>query len=151
MIKRTLAASAAVLVVGVASTPVPAGGFVSGHWAFNRGGFQGVRTQPLVRPGQMPPFTANPVPVTVNRMSGVEFAHRHRHGFGFDGPVAGWVYGPTNEPVYVGTIDRPLPPPVFEDNAPRNGGAANVCQTETRTVPSEAGGEHAIHITRCWN
>lgn len=155
MIKRTLVASIAVLVSGVASAPVQAGGAVSGHGAFNRGGFQHLSTQhpgtqPLVRPGQMPPLAVSPARAAINRMPGVEFARR-RHFFGFDVPVAGiGVYGSPDEPVYVGTGDQPLPP-VLEEHAPRSPSVASVCETETRTVPSEAGGQHTIHITRCWH
>jgi hypothetical protein len=158
MIKRTLVAGVAVLGMSVASAPVPAGGFVSGHGSFQggfhgsfaHGGIQGFGVQPLVRPGQVPPLATPPAQAAVSRMSGLAFA-RHRRFFGFDAPVAGFgTYGPLSEPVYVGTVERPLPPPVLE-NAPRNGEPMNVCQTEERTVPSEAGGQRTIHITRCWN
>lgn len=169
MIKRTLVASIAVLVSGVASAPVQAGGSVSAHGGFNPGGFQHMGTQqlgtqhlgtqhlgtqPLVRPGQMPPLAVSPARGAINRMRSVEFARR-RHFFGFDVPFAGiGVYGEPDEPVYVGGIDQPLPPPVLEEPAPWNRSVASVCQTETRTVPSETGGgggQHTIHITRCWH
>jgi hypothetical protein len=73
---------------------------------------------------------------------------RHRHFFGLGLPIAGIgvTYGPYDGPlVDIAAIARPSDTvPVTQDG---NRGLAGGCRSETRLIPSEAGGEQPITIT----
>lgn len=156
-VNRTLTAGfGAALGVAVMLAPLPAsaraGGF-AGHAAFVHGDFRHFVGQPLVRPGQVPPVVASSAPVLVNRTFGFEPRRQHRRFFGFGFPLAGIgvSYGtyPYEAPlVDVGAVARPWgPAPVAQDGDRSLAGGE--CRTETRLVPSEAGGERPITITWC--
>jgi hypothetical protein len=130
-----------------------AGGFAAGHAAFVHGDFRHFVGQPLVRPGQAPPVVVSSAPVLVNRAFGFESLRHHRRFFGFGFPVGGIgvSYGPYpyEVPIVdVGAIARPSgTAPVAQDGDRSRPGDG--CRSETRLVPSEAGGEQPITITWC--
>jgi hypothetical protein len=136
-----------------------AGGMMDVHATFGRADFHRLVGQPLVRPGQAPPVVVSGGPAPVNRPLGFERARHHRRFFGFGLPVVGGglYYGP-----YYGPFDGPLAdvgaiarPPVLRavEPIPEGGDRLLVnrteCRSETRVVPSEAGGERPIKMTFC--
>jgi hypothetical protein len=140
--------------VGMDLMPVPAraAGLMAGPTTFS-GGFHGVSGRALVRPGQAPPVVVSRGLFAAHRRFGFEPAHEHRRFFGFGFPVVGdWpALGPFDAPI--GDAGAVAPGPVWRavepasgDHIPVNGGD---CRSETRTVPSEAGGERPIRITWC--
>jgi hypothetical protein len=147
---RTLAAGiGAVLTLGAMvagpQASARAGGFVAGRPAFNHRDFPRFVGQPLVRPGQPPPVVVSSAPADVNRTFAFEPVRHHRRFFGHGLPLAGIgiAYGPFGAPIAdFGTLARP------QDTSQAAEGAS-VCRSETRLVPSEAGGERPITITWC--
>ena len=124
-----------------------------GHADFNHGGFHRFSGQPLVRPGQAPPIVVRGGPAATNRRFGFESAREHRRFFGFGFPVVGVgpAFGPFEAPIAdVGAV---APGPVLRAAEPGSREPISVaggdCRSETRTVPSEAGGERPIKITWC--
>ncbi|HEY6257165.1 MAG TPA: hypothetical protein VIY51_15380 [Xanthobacteraceae bacterium] len=140
MIKRTFLAGVA-LAVAAMLVPFAASARMNG---FVAGG------QALVRPGQAPPVPVSAGLATANHLSGWERLRHHRRVFGFGLPVAGIgaYYGPIVEPQFdAGFVARPVPAPAAGDRVSGDHGG---CRTETRTVPSEAGGTRTVRITLCW-
>jgi hypothetical protein len=126
---------AAGLVLASVQSPVRAGGL------------------PLVRPGQMPPVVASGGPTGVSPFV-FRPARFHRRFFDVGLPLAGVGPGfvPFDESItYVGTIPRPVVVHAPDDGSlnPENLVNRGGCRSETRMVPSEAGGEHPIKITWC--
>jgi hypothetical protein len=129
-----LAVLAAGLVLASLQSPVRAGGLA------------------LVRPGQMPPVAASHGPAGSPLVVGP--ARFHRRFFNVGLPLAGVEPGfvPFDESVtYVGTIPRPVVVHAADDGSVNSENLVNRggCRSETRMVPSEAGGERPIKITWC--
>jgi hypothetical protein len=126
-----------------------AGGFMAGHATFNHLGFSRFVGQPLVRPGQVPPVVVSGVSAAINHTFGFEPVRPHRRFFGFSFPLTGIgvSYGPYDGPLVDVGAPRPAgTAPVAQDG---DRSPAGGCRTETRLVPSEAGGEQPITITWC--
>ena len=154
-VNRTLTAGIGA-ALGVAAMLAPlqawarAGGFMAGHAALVHGDFRHFVGQPLVRPGQAPPVVVSSAPVLVNRTFGFEPLRHHRRFFGFGFPLGGIgvSYDPYEAPVAdVGAIARPSGAATVAQDGDRS--LAGGCRSETRLVPSEAGGERPITITWC--
>jgi hypothetical protein len=144
---------AAVAVLGAGLVPVPqasarAGGFVLGRLSFNHGGVHRFGGTPFVgiRPGPSIALSGGLIVAT----AGLEPMRHHRRFFGLGLPIAGIgvTYGPYDGPfVDIGAMARPSgTAPVTQDG---DRGLAGGCRTETRLIPSEAGGEQPITITWC--
>lgn len=103
---------------------------------------------PLVRPGQTSPVVVNAAPPR-NHVTGWERLRHHRRVFGFALPVTGigpYDLAPTAAPEFdPGITGSVVVPPTRDRISVDRGG----CRTETRTVPSEAGGTRRITITSC--
>jgi hypothetical protein len=131
MLRSLTAGFAAMLGVGLvlapAATSARSGGFAAGR-AFS---FHGAPRAPVVRPA----IALSPL--------------RHRRNFG--SPVT--VSGGSGDAA--GYDQGPLLYPAAADGAPDQGRIVYVppppgCRSDTKIVPSEAGGERKITITRCW-
>jgi hypothetical protein len=140
---------------GLMPQPAWAAGLMVGHAGFNAGSFQGFSGPALVRPRQAPQviMSRGPAAVLVNRRFGFEPTHERRRFFGFGFPIAG--FGPAFGPFEAPVADTGVVVPGAALRAVEPGGAEHVsaiggdCRSETRTVPSEAGGERPIKITWC--
>jgi len=144
----------AFLGAGLMPGPAQAAGLMAAPATFSSG-FHGFAGSALVRPGQAPPAVVSrgPVPVLVHRRFGFEPAHEHRRFFGFGFPVLGVgpAFGPYDAPIAdAGAV---APGPILRTAEPGSGERISVnggdCRSETRMVPSEAGGERPIKITWC--
>jgi hypothetical protein len=141
----------AFLGAGLMPQPARAAGLMASPATFG-GGFHGFAGPALVRPGQAPPVSRGPS-FPANRRFGFESAHEHRRFFGFGFPVVG--VGPTFGPFEAAITDvgAVAPGPVLRTAEPGSREPISVnggdCRSETRTVPSEAGGERPIKITWC--
>jgi hypothetical protein len=142
----------AFLGAGLMPQPARAAGLMAGPATFG-GGFHGFAGSALVRPGQAPPVVVGRGPFSANRRFGFEPARGHRRFFGFGFPVVGVgpAFGPFEAPI--ADVDAVAPGPVLRAAEPGSREPVSVnggdCRSETRTVPSEAGGERPIKITWC--
>jgi hypothetical protein len=162
-INRTLAAGiVAVLSAGAMLVPLEAsaraGGFAAGHAIFNHGEFRRFGGPLFIWSGPLPPAAVSGGPVAHVRASRLEPARHHRRVFGVGLPLSGigGFYGPLGDPIAnVGAIDRPAGARAADDTSPVPEGVDRIgvnrdgCRSQTRIVPSEAGGERPIRITWC--
>jgi hypothetical protein len=138
----------AFLGAGLMPGPAQAAGLMAGPTTFS-GGLHGIAGSALVRPGQAPPVIVSrgTVSVLVHRRFGFEPVHEHRRFFGFGFPVFGSFEAP------IADVEAVAPGPVLRAVEPGSREPISVnggdCRSETRTVPSEAGGERTIKITWC--
>jgi hypothetical protein len=145
--------SVAFLGAGLMPQPARAAGLMAGPATFG-GGFHSFARPALVRPGQAPPVVVSRgSSFPANRRFGFEPAHEHRRFFGSGFPVVG--VGPAFWPfeVPIADVAPDAPGPVLRAAEPGSREPISVnggdCRSETRTVPSEAGGERTIKITWC--
>jgi hypothetical protein len=137
----------AVVGAGLMPGPARAAGLMAG--SFNSGGFRGFAGPVLVWSGQAPRVVVSHRPFPANRRFG--FEHRRFFGFGFPVVGVGTAFGPFDAPIAdAGAV---APAPILREAEPGSGAHISVsggdCRSETRTVPSEAGGERPIKITWC--
>lgn len=138
MIERTIAVA---LVLGASTILVP---FAVLAANLNYGGLGS-----LARPGQVPPAVVNPAPPPRNHLAGWEPLRHHRRVFGFALPLTGigpYYIAPPAAPEFDPGITGSVVVPSTRDRISVDRGS---CRTETRTVPSEAGGMRNITITSC--
>ena len=139
MIERTIVVA---VVLGASTILVP---FAVLAASLNYGG-----PGSLVRPGQLPPVVVNPAaPPPRNHLAGWEPLRHHRRVFGFALPVTGiapYYIAPPAGPEFDPGITGSVVVPSTRDHISVDRGS---CRTETRTVPSEAGGMRNITITSC--
>jgi hypothetical protein len=141
MIERTIVAG--LVLAGSALVP-----FAVLAASLNYGGL-GHLGASLVRPGQMPPAVIG-APQPRNHLAGWEPLRHHRRVFGFALPATGigpYYVAPTAGPEFDPGITGSVAVPITRDHMSVDRGG---CRTETRTVPSEAGGMRRITITSCW-
>jgi hypothetical protein len=130
-----------------------AGGLMAVQAAFGGGAFRGFG-QRLVRPGQAPPVVVSGGPAPLHRPLGFERVRFHHRFFGLGLPVVGvgLPFGPYGAPIADVGMSAPV---LLHAVAPIPDGGDRIlvtheeCRSETRTVPSEAGGERQIKITWC--
>lgn len=146
MTPRMLIGAIAVLGIGLVLAPVAAsarGGAAAGGRAFHGG-----VGQPLVRPGFVPPAVAVGAPVHTLRVG-----LRHRQPFRWQPAGWGGWYGGSSDPAaYAVPYDSYSSSAPTVDAAPASFIPVRPpgCGSQTKTVPSEAGGQRTITITRCW-
>ena len=142
VVARCIAVAGAALMLAPDATSARGGGFAGGR------GFaapRAIAAPPgfvLPKPGLVAPFRFHPF---------VGFRHRHQIGSSAtvwsSGDAAGYaqsplVYPAAGDPYPNGQSDQGrivyVPPPPG-------------CRSDSKTVPSESGGERKITITRCWH
>lgn len=145
MIGRTLVVG---VVLGAGAMLAP---LVAEAAGFVHGGFGFVTGQPLVRPGQMPPAAPSAAPSIRRHVFEREPMRHHRRVPGLELPIVGT--GAYDDPTTGPEFDAGTAGQVIQVRVPASGDGAvgdrGGCQTETRTVPSEAGGTRSVRIIRC--
>jgi hypothetical protein len=146
MLRTVVAGCVAVVGVGLLLAPdmtsARPGGFAGGR---------GIPAAPgalLVRPGFVPLKPPIVAPIHARPFAG--FRHRRQLG----SPATVWSSGDA-----VGYAQSPLVYPTGDPNVygqPDQGRIVYVppppgCRSESKSVPSEAGGERKVTITRCWH
>ena len=157
--------AAGVLAHGIGATALPtdtwagAGGYVAAPSLMARGvGHQ--TAAPHLAVSSARPFVRQPVNngfrAPMNGLRFSQFRGRHERGFPWWWTYANgapYDYPSYYPPEYLPTYGLPAtayPPIEYPPQSPRVVPHEPECRTDTQKVPSEAGGETTINITRCY-